>query len=220
MSWPGWSDVAAAMCHGIAAVVGLLVLISVGCCLVRRSSRVWTLVVVLTGLLVTLTGTQTMPRSSYVVAATCQAVGILVALFGLCSVLTRFRSPRPSRVQDTPGSLQVGRTPNGKRTLLRPLCVAVNRAGSQLRCVTVCQGFVTDYSSLPLGTRWLVNWSRVDVAGVVHDYLYRNGTQLGFSRAEADRIWRWVASAGRRRALCHQAWIGWLALRLCGFGYR
>ena len=35
---------------------------------------------------------------------------------------------------------------------------------------TVRLPFTTDYSSLPWAKRWLVNWSRVDIAGVVHDH--------------------------------------------------
>ena len=33
--------------------------------------------------------------------------------------------------------------------------------------VAVRKDLVTDYSSLPWGTRWRLHWSRVDVTGVV-----------------------------------------------------
>jgi hypothetical protein len=58
-----------------------------------------------------------------------------------------------------------------------------------------------------------VRWSKVDIAGVVHDYLYVNG---GVSRAYADELWRLVALAGEHHANRFQARICWLALRIGG----
>jgi len=76
------------------------------------------------------------------------------------------------------------------------------------------KGTVTDFSSIPWFGRILVRWSRVDIAGVVHDYLYRE--QSG-SRAAADRVWRIAAQAGERHASAFQAWVGWAALRIGGW---
>ena len=42
--------------------------------------------------------------------------------------------------------------------------------------IVVPEGFVTDFSSDPIG---LLDWSKVDVAGVVHDYLYQNPDESG-----------------------------------------
>ena len=124
-----------------------------------------------------------------------------------------------TRVQSRPGALQAEKRTDGRRRLLREIRVDVSRNVDKSRIVRVPAGFVTDYSSLPWGTRWFMHWSRVDVAGVVHDYLYRCGAEESccYTKAHADRIWRRVALAGSRRALCHQAWLGWLALRLFGW---
>lgn len=124
-----------------------------------------------------------------------------------------------TRVQSRPGALQAEKCADGRRQLLREIRVDVSRNVDKSRIVRVPAGFVTDYSSLPWGTRWFMHWSRVDVAGVVHDYLYRCGKEMPdeYTKADADRIWRRVALAGARRALCHQAWLGWLALRLFGW---
>ena len=124
-----------------------------------------------------------------------------------------------SRVQPRPGALQVEKRTDGRRRLLREIRVDVSTNVDRSRIVCVPPDFVTDYSSLPWGTRWFMHWSRVDVAGVVHDYLYRCGADDSccYTKAEADRIWRWVALAGNRRALLHQAWLGWLFLRLFGW---
>lgn len=124
-----------------------------------------------------------------------------------------------TRVQHEPGALRVERLPDGRRQLVRDLRVDVSRDVDGNDIVEVPKDFVTDYSSLPWGTRWLVHWSRVDVAGVVHDYLYRCGGTMPdtYSKAQSDRIWRWIALSGDRRAWPYQAWIGWFALRLFGW---
>ena len=123
-----------------------------------------------------------------------------------------------TRVQTQPGALQVEKRADGRRRLLRAIGVNVHRNVGDEDIVPVPAGFVTDYSSLPWGTRWVMHWSRVDVAGVVHDYLYRCGEGVpDCTRARADRIWRRVARAGDRRAWWHQAWVGWGALGLFGW---
>ena len=55
----------------------------------------------------------------------------------------------------------------------------------------------------------------MDVAGVVHDYLYRHPKNT--TRAEDDRIWWLLARSGKWRADPVQAALCWLALR--GFGW-
>lgn len=123
-----------------------------------------------------------------------------------------------TRVQPRPGALQVEKRADGRRRLLREIRVDVSSNLDKSDIVTVPAGFVTDYSSLPWGTRWFMHWSRVDVAGVVHDYLYRCGEGVsGYTKARADAFWRRVALSGDRRAWCHQAWLGWLVLRLFGW---
>ena len=72
-----------------------------------------------------------------------------------------------------------------------------------------------DYSSLPWGLRWLVNWDRVDIAGVVHDYLYRKATNFTYrSRWEADLAWFRLALSGEHRANWLQAALGLAGLYL------
>ena len=78
-----------------------------------------------------------------------------------------------TRVRDDPGPLRVERLPDGRRKLLRPLKVDVSPTAHGQDIQTVPEGFSMDYSSLPWDLRWLVKWDRVDIAGVVHDHLYR-----------------------------------------------
>ncbi len=106
------------------------------------------------------------------------------------------------------GPLQTERMPDGRRRLLRDLVVEVE--GEQIR---VPAGTVTDFSSIPWPGRVLVRFSKVDIAGVVHDWLYQTGTT---SRARADEIWRLLAQSGQHRANAFQAFTGWLALRVGG----
>lgn len=114
-------------------------------------------------------------------------------------------------ILNPPGRLQIERLSSGRRQLLRELQYAVDNT-----VVTVPVGFVTDYSSIPFGFRWIMRWNRVDVAGVVHDYLYRNPI---YPRLKADWIWFKVARGGRgpARAWPHQAAAGLIALVLFGW---
>lgn len=129
-----------------------------------------------------------------------------------------------------PGALQVERLPNGRRKLLRPLMVEVDGD-----IIVVPTGFVTDYSSWP---RFLPGprFSKIDVAGVVHDALFRWG-RIGESKdarkvgyVEANRIWYKVARAGShddakaswlgawlgRAGLFCGAWVTWMRYRRAG----
>ena len=115
--------------------------------------------------------------------------------------------PVPTRLVS--GPLQTERQSDGKRKLLRDLVVEVE--GTR---VIVKKGFLTDFSSIPWYGRILVRWSKVDIAGVVHDLLYEDGSM---SRARADEIWRLVAIAGEHSANAFQGWVGWLALRVGGW---
>ena len=105
--------------------------------------------------------------------------------------------------------MQTERQTNGSRRLLRDLVVEVEDEE-----VTVPEDTTTDFSTIPWFGRILVRWSKVDIAGVVHDFLYQSGTK---SRAEADRIWRLVAVAGEHHANALQAYVGWFFLRLVGW---
>lgn len=107
------------------------------------------------------------------------------------------------------GPLQTERRPDGYRRVLRHLEVQVGE--SRIR---VPAGAVTDFSSIPWFARFLVRWSKVDVAGVVHDRLYATHET---SRARADEIWRQVAQSGSHSANAIQAWTCWLGLRAFGW---
>ena len=109
------------------------------------------------------------------------------------------------------GLLQTERLANGHRKLLRPLIVEIEGF-----VVEVPGATTTDYSSIPWYGRFLVRWSKVDIAGVVHDHLYQ---EVRGSRQHADEIWRLVAASGESEETRLTGWkarLGWLALR--GFG--
>ena len=107
------------------------------------------------------------------------------------------------------GPLQTERLGDGRRKLLREFVISVDD-----HVFTIpSQGYTTDYSSIPWYGRFVVRWSKVDIAGVVHDYLYVNG---GVTRSTADEVWRLVALAGEHHANRLQARICWLALRVGG----
>lgn len=107
------------------------------------------------------------------------------------------------------GPLQTERLPDGSRQLIRDLVLDIEGES-----FTVPNGTTTDFSSIPWFGRVLVRWSKVDIAGVVHDWLYQEGS---VSRSRADDIWRLVAIAGDHRANFLQAWIAWFFLRLGGW---
>ncbi len=131
-----------------------------------------------------------------------------------------------SRVLPEPGALRVERRADGRRSLLRCLRVDVSNLQDGSVVAEVPGEFVTDYSSIPWYGRFLVRWSKVDVAGVVHDYLYRDGAVLieqgqevvlgnaPEARQRADAIWSRVARSGERSANRVQAWVGFTALRV------
>ena len=117
-----------------------------------------------------------------------------------------------TKVLDPPGPLQTQRLSNGNRILLRDLMVRL--AGGTR--IVVPTGFETDFSSIPWIARGLVHWSKVDIAGVVHDFLYWC-PQQGIDRRRADDIWWEVAGAGQHSANWAQQWAGWVGLRGLGW---
>lgn len=120
-----------------------------------------------------------------------------------------------TKVQDPPGALQTERLGNGNRKLIRALVVKLNDGTT----ITVPDGFETDFSSIPFWARPFLHWSRVDVAGVVHDFLYWC-PQQNIDRKRADAIWLEMAGAGERHANWLQCSLGWVGLRLCGWRAR
>jgi hypothetical protein len=79
--------------------------------------------------------------------------------------------------------------------------------------IRVPAGFETDYSSVP-GPAWFVGrFDQHDIAGVVHDALYR----WGAPRAAADRVWRIIARSGKRHVNAVQGFLGWAGLRVGGW---
>jgi len=107
------------------------------------------------------------------------------------------------------GPLQTERLPDGKRKLLRDFVISIN--GKEYTIPD--KNFTTDYSSIPWYGRFIVRWSKVDIAGVVHDYLYVTGIE---TRKYSDEVWRLVALSGEHHANRLQARICWLALRIGG----
>ena len=111
--------------------------------------------------------------------------------------------------------LRTERLENGDRVLLAPL----ERESCEAKIV-VPEGFETDFSSVPFWARFVVRWSRVDVAGVVHDWCYHVGLRDESgkpSRALSDRVWRDIAQRGQSRANPVQAWLCWTGLWLGGW---
>lgn len=106
--------------------------------------------------------------------------------------------------------LRTDRLASGRRRLVRDFVIKVEG-----REFTVWKGTTSDFSSIPNFARWLVRWSKVDLAGVVHDALYHDGGPL--TRGQADTVWRIVARSGRHRANWVQGWTCWLFLRLAGW---
>lgn len=110
-----------------------------------------------------------------------------------------------------PRPLQTERLRNGRRELIRNLVVQLGDG----RTITVPKGFETDFSSIPRFARFFIHWSRVDIAGVVHDFLYWC-PQKGISRTRADAAWREIAGAGDHHANWVQRSLGWVGLRVGG----
>ena len=121
----------------------------------------------------------------------------------------------------TSAPLLVERQPDGNRKLMRDLEVEVRLHGRIVK-IKVPTGFVTDYSSIPTPLHGFVRWSRVDIAGVVHDWLYwkcgviSKRKKVRLTRTEADTIWRRIALSGCRPAHGWQAVLCWFAIRGAG----
>ena len=125
------------------------------------------------------------------------------------------------------GPLQDERRDDGRRVLLRSLAISLGVYMPELdrvpgvelvmwrdTIVTVPAGFDTDYSSIPrLALVIMGDWTRHDLAGVAHDWLYRTQAQ----RAAADRVWWIVARSGERHVDPVQGFLGWLGLRAGGW---
>ena len=124
---------------------------------------------------------------------------------------------RKSRMAGEP--LQVKRDSDGRRVLTRNLIVSVEGTcimqATGKSQITIDKGFKTDYSSIPTMFQWVVHWSKVDLAGVVHDWLYRDGRKKlgGYTRRQADEMWKVLALSGKHRASWAQSVVGWLAVR-------
>ena len=117
-----------------------------------------------------------------------------------------------------PGPLQVERLPDGRRRLLRPLPYKVDGVEDPIE-INDIEDFETDFSSDPIG---LLDWSKVDVAGVIHDYLYQNpGAVKGIeTRRHEDEVWRKIARSGDWRCSRFTARLGWAGMRLVGWIFR
>ena len=130
--------------------------------------------------------------------------------------------PRRSSRVDPTTPLVVMRLNNG-RLLLGRLKVNIAPKGAKPKAwLTVPKGFDTGYSSLSWFGRPVVHWSKLDVACMVHDYLYiRNGAsaakKLGFtSRLSVDNVWYRIGIAGQHGARPWPARICWFFTRVFG----
>lgn len=135
--------------------------------------------------------------------------GLVIALW----LVRRFTDPdAESRVVSDP--LQVERADGRRARKLSRNLVVKGLTDKLSDRITVKSGFPTNYSSIPAPCRPIVHWSKVDIAGVVHDHLYK---EQNLTRADDDHIWWQLARAGKWRADPIQACLCWLALR--GFGW-
>jgi hypothetical protein len=127
--------------------------------------------------------------------------------------------------------MRVDRLDSGQRRLVRDLVIDLGvtldippdeyegftRSQAGTTVVTVPEGFETDFSSVPAFARALYRFDSIDLAGCCHDRAY----QVGVPRSAADRVWKIVATSGRRRVGKLRGWLGWLGLRVGGgFAYR
>ena len=131
-------------------------------------------------------------------------VALLVSSFGTTRPFTKHTKLRLERCSD------------GKRQLLQDFRVTVMVGKDEQREITVPAGFKTDFSSIPSALQWTMHWTKVDVAGVVHDWLYANAQTLNMTKLQTDRIWWDIARSGEIRAHPVQAAAGWLALITVG----
>lgn len=114
--------------------------------------------------------------------------------------------PDATRLLSEP--LRTERMADGRRRLLRDFVVEVG--GER---ISIPMGTESDFS-IPRCGRVFVRWSSVDIASIVHNWLYRTGAT---TRARADHTWRLLATAGKHRASGIQAWLAWAGLRICGW---
>jgi hypothetical protein len=91
--------------------------------------------------------------------------------------------------------------------------VSVSEVGLRT-VVTVPKGFDTDWSSIPIPALLIMGDStRYDIAGIVHDWLYR----VGAPRRESDRAWRLIARSGAQHVSAVRGFLGWAGLRIGGW---
>ena len=79
-------------------------------------------------------------------------------------------------------------------------------------------GVTTDFSSVPWYFSWIAASEKHDLAGIVHDQLFKWGRWqphgYKIDRARADEVWRLVAQAGQVSCSPREAWVMWSGLRL------
>lgn len=122
--------------------------------------------------------------------------------------------------------LKVERLDSGDRRLLDHISLHILQPCSNFKIlITVPEGFITDYSSIPTFLSGFYHWTKVDIAGVFHDFLYTPSLYadepelLKLSRREKDKVWRLVAQSGDHRLNFIQAWISYFILRIAGYWY-
>jgi hypothetical protein len=113
--------------------------------------------------------------------------------------------------------LKTERLDNGKgtRKLLSDIVVAVSTPDFD-GIIVVPKGFETDFSSLPWFVRGSVNWVKVDMAGVIHDWLYTKGCPINIKRIVKDEIWMLASYTGSPSVSKYVAKIMYYGLRAGG----
>ena len=116
--------------------------------------------------------------------------------------------------------------PDGTAEVLNEYRIQICIPGQFQGVIEIFPTFRTDFSSFPTLASWIVDWRRVAVAGLVHDFLYSTVgciTYPDLSRSQKDQVWRHLAmkSNGKdaKGANWFQAGISWLGIRLGGAKY-
>ena len=88
--------------------------------------------------------------------------------------------------------------------------------------IDIPKGFTSDLSSFPTLFSWIVDWRRVAIAGLVHDYLYSLEGSKQYpllTRIQKDKVWRAIATHRGSTGFAAnwaQGWISYLGIRLGG----
>lgn len=114
--------------------------------------------------------------------------------------------------------VDIRRMTGGRRRLLAPL-----RFEYRGKEYEIPEGFTTDYSSWPKWLPWGPRWDRIDLAGIIHDWLWKHAhwpedeARVGYWKG--NKVWYDVARAGDGETSAGPFWsvVGYAGLTLGGW---